>query len=129
MGFAANGFCFDTVDAAAQYACGHDYPLASVMVDASGHPASVVVECTGSAGNVLTLQRDVNGGVDGVSSLALTAPSCDVMEWHTFYPFSWSASDGATVGAAVIVAWLVGWGWRAVFSVLKGRLSSEVSED
>lgn len=33
MGYAANGFCFDTPDAAAAYACGHDYPLASVVVD------------------------------------------------------------------------------------------------
>ena len=129
MGYAANGFCFDTPDAAAAYACGHDYPLASAMVDASGHPASVVVECIGSTGNVLTLQRDVNGGVDGSSTLALTAPACDVTEWHTFYPFSWSASDGALVAGAVLSAWAVAWGWKAVFAVLKGRVSSSEEED
>jgi len=124
MGYAANGFCFDTPDAAAEYACGHDYPLTSVMVDGAGHPASVVVECTGAAGNVLTLQRDFNGAVDGTSALALTAPACDVTEWHTFYPFSWSATDGATVGAAVIACWAVAWGWKAVMQVVQGRFSS-----
>jgi hypothetical protein len=124
MGYAANGFCFDTVDGAAAYACGHDYPLASSTVDVSGHVASVVVECTASTGNVLTLQRDVNGGVDGVSSLALTSPACDVMEWHTFYPFSWSASDGAALGGAVLFAWSVAWGWKALFRVLNTRFSS-----
>jgi hypothetical protein len=129
MGYAANGFCFDTPDAAAAYACGHDYPLASVMVDASGHPAAVVVECTGVAVNVLTLQRDVNGAVDGTSTLALTAPACDVTEWQTFYPFSMSATTGATVGAAVVGCWLVGWGWKAVYGVLKGRISSSVGDD
>lgn len=129
MGYAANGFCFDTPDAASAYACGRDYPLASSTVDASGHVASVVVECTGSSGNVLTLQRDVNGAVDGVSTLALTAPACDVMEWHTFYPFSWSASDGATVAAAVVFAWTVGWGWKAVYRVLHGRISSSAGEE
>ncbi len=124
MGYAANGFCFDTPDAAAAYACGHDYPLASVMVDATGHPVSVVVECTGSVGNVLTLQRDVNSAVDGVSSLALSAPACDVSEWHTFYPFSWSASDGAALGAAVLACWAVAWGWKAVYAVLRDKFSS-----
>lgn len=127
MGYAANGFCFDTPDAAAEYACGHDYPLVASMVDGTGHPASVVIECTGAAGNVLTLQRDVNGAVDGTSTLALSAPACDVMEWHTFYPFSWSASDGAVVAGAVLFAWSVGWGWKAVYAVLRGRFSG--SED
>ena len=124
MGYAANGFCFDTVDGAAAYACGHDYPLASSTVDGTGHVASVVIECTASTGNVLTLQRDVNGAVDGVSSLALTSPACDVTEWHTFYPFSWSASDGVELGGAVAMAWLVAWGWKAVYRVLHGRFSS-----
>lgn len=130
MGYAANGFCFDDAASAAAYACGHDYPLASVMVDATGHPASVVVECTGTVDNVLTLQRDVNGAVDGTSTLALTAPACDVMEWHTFYPFSWSASDGAVVGSAVLFAWSVAWGWKAVYAVLRDRFSasSDVGE-
>ena len=124
MGYAANGFCFDGAGGAASYACGHDFPVVSSMVDASGHPASVVTECTGSASNVLTLQRSVNGEVDGTSLLALTSPACDVMEWHTFYPFSWSASDGAVVGGAVLFAWSVAWGWKAVFGVLRGRFSS-----
>jgi len=119
MGYAANGFCFDTADAAAAYACGHDYPLASVMVDASGRPASVVVECTGSANNVLTLQRDVNGAVDGTSSLALTSPACDTLEWHTYYPFSWSATDGAAVGGAILIVWGVGYAWRAFSRALR----------
>jgi hypothetical protein len=129
MGYAANGFCFDDAASAASYACGHDYPLPSTMVDASGHPAAVVVECTGTSANVLTLQRSVNGAVDGVSTLALSSPACDVMEWHTFYPFSWSASDGATVGAAVVGCWLVGWGWKALFRVLNGRISSSGGEE
>lgn len=129
MGYAANGFCFDTPDAAAAYACGHDYPLASVMVDATGQPASVVVECTASTGNVLTLQRDVNGGVSGSSTLALTAPACDVTEWQTFYPFSFSASDGAVVGGAVLAAWGVAWGWKAVYLVLRDKFSASVEVD
>lgn len=124
MGFAANGFCFDTPAAAAAYACGKDYPFVSASVDSGGHPVSVVVECTGSVDNVLTLQRDVNGLVDGTSALALMAPACDVTEWQTFYPFSFSASAGSEVAAAVLGCWLVGWGWRAVFDVLKGRYSS-----
>ena len=99
-------------------------PLASVMVDAAGHPASVVVECTGSSGNVLTLQRDVNGAVDGVSSLALTSPACDVAEWHTFYPFSWSASEGAVIGAAIVGVWSIAWAWRSFGQALKGKVSS-----
>ena len=128
MGYAANGFCFDTPDGAAAYACGHDYPLVSAMVDGTGHPASVVIECTASAGNVLTLQRDVNGAVDGTSQLALTAPGCDEMEWHTFYPFSWSATDGATLAAAVLSCWFVAWGWRAVYAVLKDKFSASEVE-
>ncbi len=130
MGYAANGFCFDAPDAAAAYACGHDYPLASVMVDAGGNPASVVIECTSSTGNVLTLQRDVNGAVQGTSTLALTAPACDVDEWHTFYPFSWSAADGLTVAYAVAGAWLVGWGARmAVRALGVGDSGSAGSSD
>lgn len=129
MGYASNGFCFDTPDAAAAYVCGHDFPVVSTMVDASGHPAAVVVECTGSTANVLTLQRDVNGAVDGTSSLALTAPACDVTEWQTFYPFSMSAETGATVGLAVCTAWFVAWGWKAVYRVLgTGRAAVEDSE-
>ena len=124
MGFAANGFCFDTQDSASAYACGHDYPLASVMVDASGQPASVVIECTSEASGVLTLQRDVNGASVGVSSLTLSSPACDVTEWQTFYPFSFSAADGATVGAAVIGVWAIAWGWKAVFGVLRDRFST-----
>ena len=129
MGYAANGFCFDTPDAAAAYACGHDYPLASTMVDGTGHPSSVLIECTQSVGNVLTLQRDVNGAVDGTSSLALTAPACDEMEWHTFYPFSWSAADGATVASAIVGVWLVAWGWKAIYAVVKDRISFSGGED
>ena len=129
MGYAANGFCFDTPDAAAAYACGHDYPLASVMVDATGQPASVVIECTASSANVLTLQRDVNGGVAGSSTLALTAPACDVTQWQTYYPFSFSAEDGATVAGAVLVVWSIAWGWKAVYSVLRGRFSSSEEEE
>ena len=124
MGYAANGFCFDTVDAAASYACGHDFPVVASMVDGSGHPATVVTECTSSAVNVMTLQRSVNGLVDGTSSMALTSPGCDVMEWHTFYPFSWSASDGAVVGSAVLFAWSVAWGWKAVYAVLRDKFSA-----
>lgn len=119
MGFAANGFCFDTVDGAAAYACGHDYPFVSSTIDGSGHVASVVIECTSSAANVLTLQRDVNGAIDGVSTLALTSPACDVNEWHTFYPFSWSADDGAVVAAAVLGVWLVGWGGKALLRAVR----------
>ena len=89
-----------------------------------------MIECTGSSGNVLTLQRDVNGVVDGVATLALTAAQCDVMEWHTYYPFSWSASDGAAVGGAVIVAWSVAWGWKAVYRALAvGRGGSGATDD
>lgn len=124
MGYAANGFCFDTPDAAAAYACGHDYPLAAALVDSAGHPASVVLECTGAVGNVLTIQRDLNGAVDGASTLALTAPACDATEWHTYYPFSWSASDGAVVASAVLAVWAVAWGWKAVYLVLRDRFSS-----
>ena len=129
MGYAANGWCFETPDAAAAYACGHDYPLASTMVDGTGHPASVVIECTASTGNVLTLQRDVNGAVDGTSTLALTAPACDEAEWHTFYPFSWSASDGALIGSAIVGAWLVGWGWKALARTLGWGSSSSGGEE
>ena len=129
MGYAANGFCFETPDAAAAYACGHDYPLASVMVDATGHPASVVVECTSSSGNVLTLQRDVNGAVDGSSTLALTAPACDETDWMTYTPFSMSATQGAEVAAAVMGVWLVGWGWRAIYSALGSRSGGSSSEE
>lgn len=129
MGYAANGWCFDTPDAAAAYACGHDYPLASSMVDGTGHPASVVIECTGVSGNTLTLQRDVNGSIDGTSTLALTAPACDEMEWHTYYPFSWSASDGVLIGGAIITAWLIAWGWKAVYAVLRDRISSSVDAE
>lgn len=129
MGFAANGFCFDTQDAAAAYACGKDYPLASVMIDSTGQPASVVVECTSEASGVLFLQRDVNGASVGESSLSLSSPSCDVTEWQTYYPFSFSATDGATVAAAVISAWAVAWGWKAVYAVLKGRFSSSEDEE
>jgi hypothetical protein len=121
MGYAANGFCFDTPDAAASYACGHDFPVVTSMVDGTGHPATVVTECTGSTGNVLALQRSVNGMVDGTSSLALTSPGCDVTEWQQFYPFSMSVTTGAEVGAAVVGAWLVGWGWKAMYMVLRGR--------
>ena len=128
MGYAANGFCFDTPDAAAAFACGHDYPLASAMVDATGQPASVVVECTATSGNVLTLQRDVNGAAVGVSTLALTAPACDVTEWHTYYPFSWSAGDGAIVAGAVLSAWAVAWGWKALYMVIRDKFSSEGGE-
>jgi len=123
MGFAVNGRCFDDAASAAAYACGRDYPLASVMVDVSGHPASVVVECTGTTDNVLTLQRDVNGSVDGVSALALSPPACDVMEWHTYYPFSWSASDGALIAGAVVSVWGIAWGWKALRAVLSGRVA------
>jgi len=128
MGYAANGFCFETPDAAAAYACGHDFPAVSTMVDGAGHPASVVVECTATGGNVLTLQRDVNGAVDGTSTLALTAPPCDEMEWHTFYPFSWSASDGALVGGAIVTVWLVAWGWKAIYAVLGDKFSASEVE-
>ena len=119
MGYAANGFCFDTVDGAASYACGHDFPVVSSMVDGAGHPATVMTECTASAGNVLTLQRSVNGLVDGTSSMALSSPACDVTEWHTFYPFSWSADDGAVVAAAVLGVWLIGWGGKALLRALR----------
>ena len=128
MGYAANGFCFETPDAAAAYACGRDFPQVSSFVDGTGHPASVVMECTGSTGNVLTIQRDVNGAVDGSSTLALTAPACDEMEWHTFYPFSWSASDGALVASAIVGSWLVAWGFKAVYRTLDGKFSSSVDE-
>jgi hypothetical protein len=129
MGYAANGFCFDTPDAAASYACGHDFPVVSSFVDGTGHPASVVVECTASSGNTLTLQRDVNGAVDGVSSLAITSMLCDETEYLTYHPFSLSATDGALIGSAVVTCWLVGWGWRAVAAVLRGRISSSEGED
>lgn len=118
MGFAANGFCFDTAEAAAAYACGKDFPVVSVVVDASGAPASVVVECTGSASNQLQLQRDVNGSAVGTSLLPLNPPACDVTEWHTYYPFSWSATDGATVAAAIAGVWFVGWGIRMAIRAL-----------
>lgn len=120
MGYAANGFCFDTPDAAASYACGHDFPVVTSVIDGAGNPATVVTECTGAAGNVITQQRSVNGAVVGTSSLALTAPGCDVTEWQTFYPFSMSITTGGEVAAAVIGAWLVGWGWKAVYRVLRG---------
>lgn len=123
MGYAANGFCFDTPDAAAAYACGHDYPLVSVGVDAAGNPAAVVVQCTSSAGAVLTLDRSFNGVSVGTAALTLSSPACDVTEWQTFYPFSFSAVDGATVGAAVLGCWGVAWGWKAVYAVLRERFS------
>jgi len=129
MGYAANGFCFDTPDAAAAYACGHDYPVMSSMVDGTGHPASVVIECTASTGNSLTLQRDVNGAVDGVSTLALTSPACDETEYLTYHPFSLSATDGALIGAAIVSTWLVGFGWRAVIRTLNSRSPSSASEE
>lgn len=129
MGYAANGFCFDTPDAAAAYACGHDYPLASVMVDGAGNPASVLIECTSSIGNVLTLQRDVDGAVVGSSTLALTSPACDTLEWHTYYPFSWSAGDGAVVAGAVLGVWAIGWGWKAVYAVLHNKFSAVAATD
>ena len=132
MGYAANGFCFDGVDGAAAFACGHDFPVVSSLVDGAGHPATVVTECTGSASNVLTLQRSVNGVVDGTSALALTSPACDVMEWHTFYPFSWSASDGMAVGAAVVTVWAAGWAFKAFLATLRiggGSSSSGGVED
>ncbi|MDP9123064.1 MAG: hypothetical protein M3N82_00415 [Pseudomonadota bacterium] len=129
MGYAANGFCFDGVDGAAAYACGHDYPLASSVVDASGHVASVLIECTASAGNVLTLQRDVNGAVDGVSSLALTSPACDVSEWHTFYPFSWSASDGQAIAYAVVGAWLAAYAWKVFIQAVATRLGGSRGDE
>lgn len=129
MGYAANGFCFDTPDAAAAYACGHEYPVASAFVDASGQPASLVLECTSTSGNVLTIQRDVNGAVVGTSSLALTAPACDVTEWMTYSPFSMTAEQGAVVSAAVLGVWLAGWGWRAIYSVLRSRSVSAAEDD
>ena len=128
MGYAANGFCFDTPDGAAAFACGHDFPVASAGVDASGQPTLVLLECTASAGNVLTLQRDVNGAAVGTSTLALTSPACDTAEWHTFYPFSWSVADGAELGGAVLFAWSVAWGWKAVYSVLRGKVSASVAD-
>ena len=124
MGYAANGFCFDSADAAAGYACGRDYPVVSTFIDGGGHPASVVIECTGSAGNVLTLQRDVNGLVDGVSTLAITSPVCDETEWLMFHPWSLSADQGAAIGAAVLTVWAVAWGWKAVYLVIRERFSS-----
>lgn len=127
MGYAANGFCFGDAAAAAAYACGKEYPLSAWSVDSAGHPVSIVIECTGTVDNVLTLQRDVNGLVDGTSSLALTSPPCDPMEWHTFYPFSWSAQEGAVLGAAIIFVWSVGWGFRAMIAALHG--GSSVSGD
>lgn len=130
MGYASNGFCFPDADSAAQYVCGRVYPLASSVVDATGHVASVLIECTGSSGNVLTLQRDLNGVVDGVSTLAITSPACDETAWLTFHPWAMSADQGAAIGAAVIAVWAVGWGWRAIFSVLRGgsSLSSDSDE-
>ena len=121
MGYAANGFCFDTPDAAAAFACGHDYPLSAAMVDATGNPASVLIECTASAGNVLTLQRDVNGAVQGSSTLALTAPACDETDWMTYQPFSMSATTGTEVALAVCAVWFAAWGWKAVYAVLRAR--------
>jgi hypothetical protein len=129
MGFAANGFCFDTQEAAAQFACGHDYPLAAVGVDSTGAPTSVVIECTSEANGVLFLQRDVNGASVGAESWSPSSPACDVTAWQTYYPFSFSAADGATVGAAVIGAWAVAWGWKAVYMVLRDRFSSSGEEE
>jgi hypothetical protein len=129
MGYAANGFCFDDAAGAAAYACGHDYPLASTMVDATGHPASVLTQCVGVTGSVLTLQRDVNGVSDGASAETLVSFECDPTDWQQFYPFSMSATTGAEVAAAVLGVWFVGWGWRVVYGVLRGRAEGLVEGD
>ena len=121
--------CFDDAAAAAAYACGRDYPQTAFMVDAAGSPAAVVIECTGTADASLQLRRSVNDAVVGTSSLTLSPPACDTLEWHTFYPFSWSAADGAAMAGAVAGVWLVGWGFKAVFAVLRGRRGGEAAEE
>ncbi len=120
MGYAANGWCFDTAAAAAAYVCGHDYPAPAAL---SNGPtvSSGMVECTGTSGNALTILRTVNGATPVSSTLSLTPPPCDTTEYRTYHPFSMSAADGASIGGAVLTVWLGAWAFRAVRKALGGR--------
>ena len=117
MGVAANGRCFPTAEDAAAYACGASYPVAAAGVAPDGTALAVVVECSGTSGSVLNLTRDRNDAAS-TGTVAFAGPSCDELEWLTYYPFSLSATDGALIGAAVAGVWLAGAAWRYVTRAL-----------
>jgi hypothetical protein len=118
MGVASNGHCLPTAEAAAAYACGTAYPVASAGLAPDGSAVAVMVQCSGVTGTDLDLVRSRNG-VSVTESLGFAGPTCDELEWLTFNPFGMSVADGALVGGAIASVWCAAVAWKYVTRTLK----------
>lgn len=119
-GWAALGRCFDSAASAAAYTCGSQWPSSSVEASTG---APVVVLCTSASDAGVTLASYRAGALVGTVSQPVAFGACDTLDWQQFYPFSFSATDGAAIGAAICTVWFAGWGWRMVYRLINSRSS------